>query len=385
MLFLTPRFPYPIDRGDRIRSYNLIREFSRHADVTLATFRDAPIEAAHARELDRWCRHVETVYLPKRRSQLNMLMAAPERVPFQVAYYRSAAMERLVDRFARESYDLVFGHFFRMVPYLERLAGPPCVLDLCDSLAVTLERAIPVKPWYSRFAFRQEQARVFGYERYAMGVVRESWVATSLDRADLLLRAPSARIEVVPIGIEGRWGTAGLDGPKEDAALFLGNLTVGHNVDAATYLAEDIWPRVRRARPEARLYLVGRANRATERLGALAGVTVVGFVPDLSSILSRVRLSVAPIRYGAGIQTKILETMAAGLPAVVSSIAAAPIEAEPGAEILVATSAVEMSDEIVRLLSDEATARRIGEAGSRFVRSRFSWARAGERMRELLS
>jgi glycosyltransferase involved in cell wall biosynthesis len=120
-------------------------------------------------------------------------------------------------------------------------------------------------------------------------------------------------------------------------------------------------------------------------LGALAGVTVVGFVPDLSSILSRVRLSVAPIRYGAGIQTKILETMAAGLPAVVSSIAAAPIEAEPGAEILVATSAGEMSDEIVRLLSDEATARRIGEAGSRFVRSRFSWARAGERIRELLS
>jgi len=329
------------------------------------------------------CTRIETIRLPKWRSQLNMLLAVPDRVPFQVAYYRSSAMTRLVDELAREPWDLAFGHMFRILPYLERIDAPR-VLDLCDSLALNLERAMRVKPWFARPAFAQELSRVRRFERDAMGAVRETWVVTALDRADLLARDPTARVEVVPMGVSPTWGLAGLEGPKEDAVLFLGNLTVGHNVDAAIYLAEEIWPLVRKRRTGARLLLVGKLNARSRRLGNLPGVSTLGFVADLAPILSRARVSVTPIRYGAGIQTKLLETMAAGLPMVASELAAAPVGAEDGREILVGRTAAELADALVRVLSDDALARRIGEAGSRWVRARFSWERAGERLVELL-
>jgi sugar transferase (PEP-CTERM/EpsH1 system associated) len=385
LLFLTPRFPFPVDRGDRIRSYHLIREFSRHADITLATMTDGAPGAVPMQSLSPWCSRVEVISLPKRRSELNMVLAVADHVPFQVAYFRSADMDRLLDRLSRERFDLAFAHMFRMLPYLERCEGVRRVVDLGDSLAMNLQRALAVKPLLARFAFQEERKRVARYEVRAMASAHESWVITEPDRVDLLSRAPSARLEVVPNGIERRWGRSGLDGPKSETILFLGNLTVGHNVDAARYLAEEIWPLVLRERPSARLLLVGTPNRSVQRLTARPGVRVEGFVPDLAPFLARARASVAPLRYGAGIQNKVLETMAAGLPAVVTPMVADPIGAEPGKEIVVGESPDDLAGEIVRLLSDERLARRIGEAGSLFVTTRFSWARAGDRMREILA
>jgi glycosyltransferase involved in cell wall biosynthesis len=215
--------------------------------------------------------------------------------------------------------------------------------------------------------------------------VEESWVVADEDSRDLVSRVPAAHVEIIPNGIVRRWGLAGLEGPKGPVALFLGNLTVAHNADAARYLARDIWPLVRRRIPDARLKLVGAHGATVARLATRPGVSLPGFVEDLSPLLREARLAVAPLRCASGIQNKVLETMAAGLPAVVTPMVGRPIGAEPGREIVVAEGAGALADEIVRLFADEALARRIGEAGSAHVTSRFSWDRAGERMRELLA
>jgi sugar transferase (PEP-CTERM/EpsH1 system associated) len=384
LLYLTPRFPWPVDRGDCLRAYHVVREFSSRADVTLASFTPGSVDRAPVERLRPFCSRIEIVSLSPARSKLNMVAAIPSGTPFQVAYFSSGAMMRVVKRLCRDGYDAVFAHYFRMAPYVEPFAGTRVFMDLQDSLSMNLARAVPIKPFHAKPAFRMERDRVERYERRCLERAEETWVISEVDRRDFARRLPGARVSVVPNGIDRRWGTAGFGGPKEASALFLGNLTVGHNVDAARYLAVEIWPRVRKEVPDGTLHLVGRYNRTVAKLASLPGIRLWGYVEDLTPLLASCRLTVAPLRYGAGVQNKVLETMAAGLPAVVTTMVGDPVGAEPEKEILTADDTAGLAGQIVRVLRDGDLARRIGEAGSRRVIADHGWDRAGKRLAELL-
>ncbi|HEX7879714.1 MAG TPA: glycosyltransferase family 4 protein [Candidatus Eisenbacteria bacterium] len=385
LLYLATRFPWPLDRGDRIRAYRLIEQFSSLAEVTLVTFHDRPAIEAPVDRILPFCERVEVVHLPRETGVANMLAAVPGRLPFQVAHYRSPAMETLVDRLAREPWDLAFAQLFRMRPYLDRIRARRKVLELSDSLALNLERAAAIKPWWAQVPFRVEWRRVERYERESLSRADESWVVAEPDKADLLARSPGARIEVIPMGLEDRWGGAGLTVEKDRHVLFLGNLTVGHNLDTARYLVGVIWPRVRAVIPDAQLTLVGSAGpRATRLADPVSGVAVTGFVDDLSPLLSRAMFGVAPLRYGAGLQNKVIELMSAGLPSVVTPMVADGIGEDARAALVVAPAPEQFADAMVRLLRDPERARAMGIAGREFVRTRYSWTPARERMAELL-
>jgi glycosyltransferase involved in cell wall biosynthesis len=272
---------------------------------------------------------------------------------------------------------------FRVFPFLERFGGVPRYMDLCDALTLNLQRASPIKKGAAGPAFRQEWRRVEAYEARVMDGVRETWVVTEVDRRDLLRRRPGANVRVIPNGIERRWEDAGLAAEKAPAALFLGNLTVGHNVDAAMHFAAEVWPRVRAAMPEAELHLVGEPAPQVRALDGRDGVRVMGYVEDLRPVLARTVVSVAPLRYGAGIQNKVLETMAAGLPSLLSGMVAEPLGAAPGREVVVADTDEATAAEIVALLRDPSRAREIGLAGQAYVRARFTWDHAAARFREI--
>jgi glycosyltransferase involved in cell wall biosynthesis len=384
LLYLATRFPWPLDRGDRIRAYRLVEQFSQLADVTLVTFHDRPAVEAPVDRLLPFCERVEVVHLPREAGVANMLAAIPGRLPFQVAHYRSPAMDALVDRLADESWDVAFAQLFRMRPYLDRVRARRKVLELSDSLALNLSRAAAIKPWWARVPFGEELRRVRRYETESMGRADESWVVAEPDRVDLLARSPGTRIEVIPMGLENRWGAAGQSEAKERRVLFLGNLTVGHNLDTAEHLALRIWPRVRAAVPDARLTLVGAAGPRAERLADPArGIEVPGYVDDLGPLIARSMFGAAPLRYGAGLQNKVIELMSAGLPSVVTPLVADGIGPEAAAALVVAEAPDEFADAMIALLGDPARARALGQAGMEFAR-RYSWEPARARMVELL-
>ncbi|TPW12230.1 MAG: glycosyl transferase family 1 protein [bacterium] len=315
ILYLIPRYPWPPDRGDRLTGLNLLRQFTEFADVTLVAFAEGMSTAVDLGPLIDRCTRIEVVPHPIWRGRANMLAAMMDDVPFQVAFYHSRIMEELVRRLRGERFDLVFAQMFRMHPYLAPFGGSQRVMFLGDSLAMNLRRAVRTKHGVKRLAFRMEEQRVDRYEIKVMSEVDESWVVAESDRCDLLARSPGARVVVVPNGVEDRWGRVN-PAVSEDTVLLLGNMTVGHNIDMATYLVEAIWPLVRAGHPGAELLLVGPAGPTVRRLSTRPGVSVTGFIDDLAPILARTRVSVAPLRYGAGVQNKVLETMAAGLPAV---------------------------------------------------------------------
>ncbi len=383
VLFLTPRFPWPPHRGDRVAALGLLRALAREHEVTLLSFVDGhePVDALPA--LRGIVHHVETVSLPRWRSWLQAWIGLPSSVPSQVRYYDSAVMRRRVDEVARCAFDIVFVQMIRMAPYGARLSHPAKVLYLTDSLALNLAGSARFQPWWKQPGIAWESYRVREYEVRASRHYREAWVVSEVDAADLRARG-CEHVGVVPLGVDPALADIPRGRAIEPVAAFVGNLSVPHNVDAARYAAADIWPIVRTGLPQARLLLVGAdATPQVRQLATHAGVEVRGMVADLRALWPDVGVSLAPLRFASGVQFKILEAMAAGVPVVTTPVAARALGVTHGREVLVGDTAQGLASAVLDSLMHRQGALARAMAARQFVRERFGWEIAVQRLERL--
>ena len=372
VLYVSARFPWPPDRGDRLTGHALLRALAARHEVTLLSYVDGhePPDAFEA--LRALGVRVETVHLSRRRSWAQAWLGLLSSRPSQVAYYDSTAMQRRARELVAEGADAVFVQLFRMAPALEGVSHPARVLFLGDSLAMNLERSRRMRPWWMRPGIAWERRRVAAYEVEAAHAFREAWVVSPVDRDDLHARG-AHNVRLVPHGVDERLFAVEPARASEPRLMFLGNLSVPHNVDAAVYAAREVLPRVRAVRPDATLWLVGAApSPEVQALAELPGVTVTGALPDLAPVLAAAHVMVAPLRFSSGIQNKVLEAMAAGLPVVTTSGVAGGV---PGSEGLLraADDADGLAREVLALLADPAAAAAQAERARAHARAHFSW------------
>jgi glycosyltransferase involved in cell wall biosynthesis/SAM-dependent methyltransferase len=183
---------------------------------------------------------------------------------------------------------------------------------------------------------------------------------------------PGADIHLVPlmfVDIPGR--SAGFAARKD--MLFIGGFPHPPNVDAVVWFCEKIWPLVRPRLPGVRVHLIGnKPTDAVHALGAIEGVNVVGYVEDLKPWFDGIRMSIAPLRYGAGIKGKLGTSLSFGVPSVATTIAVEGMGIRDGIEALVADDEQAFADAVVRLYTDEALWERISVEGLRFVTDTYS-------------
>ena len=380
ILALTSRVPFPPLRGDKVRTFNFLKALSERHDVDLLTFVEGDADRALARRLD-WLRSAETISLPRIRSYANMALGALSSLPYQTLYYRSGSMrEAFAAAVGRETYDLVYVHLFRMAPYalgggdVGAAGAPAYALDLTDAISVELSESVPRRPFPIRPAYAWEAEKIRRYEARVARAFDETWVIAEADAAAIASVAPDADVVVVPNGVdESLFSLPGAD--AEGVVLFVGNLSIAHNTDAVEFLVGEIMPRVRRRVSEARLRVVGHgADERMRRAAAEGGFDLGGYVPELADAYRGAAVFAAPLRFAAGVQNKILEAMAAGLPVVTTPTGNRGLGAPAGEALAVAEDAEGLSDEIVRLLGDRSRRAAVGSAGRAFVRGRFSWS-----------
>jgi len=377
VVFLTSRMPFPPEGGDRFRVFHLLRTASEAGhEVHLVTFdRSLPSPAAIA-PLSRLLASIRVVRLPKLVSTLRAAQALAGRLPLQAAYYQSARMRALIGVVLDSVRpDVVYTHLFRMAPYaMERMNEHRArwILDFTDVISAGIARSLPFRHGPDLWLYREEMKRIERFEAATAPRFDECWVISEAERANLAALAPDARIRVVPMGLGPE--PFHPNGPRDAARLlFLGFHEVFHNRDAVRFLVRDVFPRVRAAVPVATLDIAGRG---TASLGAWArgdGVRIVGYVPRLEDVLMTATVFVAPHRFAAGLQTKVIQALASGTPVVSTPSVRLGLEPVPDDVLRIAKEPEALAAEIVKLIRDPADAAALGQRGRAWARSTFTW------------
>lgn len=385
LMFLTSRLPYPPDRGDRSRVYHFLRTLAVEHEITLVTFRASENERPYLAHLQSFCKQIHVVDWPFWRSVTAVATNFWRRLPLQVLYYRSAVMTEFVDELLKtQSFDAVYVHLFRMAPYLVNHNEQYRIVDLTDVISNEIELSLPYRPLLWRWLYRFELPRIRDYEAKIAMQFEESWLISAADQKSLTAVAPQANSHVVPIGVKIRSVLAETAVSQPPILLFVGNMSIFHNIDAVNYLVKDIFPLVRSQIADCQLHLVGAGVSAQIRkLEAAQGVTALGFVPDLEAVYAKTAVFVAPMRFAAGLQTKVLDAMGAAVPVVTTSLINSGLGARPEHDLLLADDAQSCTVQIIRLMEDEQLRKIIGRSGQKFVQQRFSWDVVAERMHQI--
>lgn len=385
ILMLAHRIPYPPHTGDKTRAFHVARHIARHHELTLAFLVDDRADVSGIAPLRDVAGEVEFARLWKPWSLVKGVAGLATGRTLSLPYFRSRGLDRrLGRRAAARSYDLVYASSTPMAQYARTL-GSPVVMDFVDvdsdKWRQYSDHRQPPLSWLYRTEGRRLQAAEAEIARWA-GVCL---LATSAEETLLQSFAPWARTAVIRNGIDLAYYAPIPAAPGQPAILFTGAMDYLPNVDAASYFCADILPRVRREIPNTKFYIVGlNPSPAVLRLAEIPGVAVTGTVADVRPYYARASVCVAPMRIGRGVQNKVLQGMAMGLPVVASTLAGRGIGAEPTRHLEVADEPADFASHVVRLLKSRDDRRALGRNGRAFVEANYAWERSLAPLESLL-
>ncbi len=376
ILVLTPRYPYPIHSGEKIRIHHMCRVLSQEHNVTLLSFTDKLGAGLDDPEPGIY-EHVETVFLPKWKSWLQAFMAIPTGTPIQVAYYQSSKFRDAVERLA-PNHDLVMAHLIRTAPYVSGWDGTPTILEMTDALSLNYERVRSEGTKWSlkSLVYLLEVDRVRRFEHQSVRQFDLVSLVSTTDRDYLQRELPEKQnLTVYPNGVDTDEFRPVKTG-SVPAVAFVGNMRTAQNQDACNYFVENVLPRLREALPCFQFRIIGASpGSVAAQYRSVEGVDFVGRVDSIADAVEGVCAGVCPMRVGAGLQNKVLEYMAMELPAVVTPMGLEGIEAVPGKQIIVSDNAADMAADILRLCKDDEYRAFVGRQGRQFVENHHQWER----------
>jgi glycosyltransferase involved in cell wall biosynthesis len=295
-------------------------------------------------------------------------------------------MQNIVDRtISQNKFDAAYIHLFRMAPYLAKHENFYRIVDLTDVISQELKHSMPYRRLNSRLLYSVERPRIEKYERWVAGHFEETWLISKHDSSVLAADCPDANIRIVRNGVDTEVFFPTEEEEIPNNMILVGHMGVFHNIDAAVFLAQDILPKVRGAIPDANLNIVGAApTRRVKALDSIPGVEVTGFISNLNKALNQASVFVAPLRFAAGVQNKVLEAMAAGRPVVTTGIVNAGLGAKPGRDLLIAEGAQELANTIVNLLDNKNFRKELGQSARNFVLQNYNWDLVRKRMNQIV-
>lgn len=368
ILVILSRFPYPLEKGDKLRAYHQIKELSKHFDINLFALSDSEVSPEHQAQLRPYCSEIHVERINKVQILLGLLRSLLNGKPFQVGYfYHPAIKRRLIALIARSSFDHIYCQLLRTSEYVKELHHIPKTLDYMDALAYGMTSRANQKKWFSSWIYRNEAKRLAQYERHIFDFFEIRTMISNQDQKRIK-HPENSTILVVPNGIDQSFFEQ-IDVAKEFDLVFVGNMSYAPNVDAAEYLAKEIMPKL----SNCTLLLAG-AN-PHKRVLALQSDTIriSGWVKDIRHSYAQARIFIAPMRIGTGLQNKLLEAMALGIPCITTTLANNALGAVNNESICIADSVDDTKTAIEGLLSNEEFARQIAQNGQDLVRQTFNW------------
>ncbi len=395
LLLLVQRIPYPPDKGEKIRSYNIVRYFAERYDVYLGTCIDDPADAVHVETLRGMVRELHVEHISKASGWTHAALHWLAGAPLSFGFFRRAGLDRWVeDVMTRVNPKVAICFSSNIMHALMQLKHRPPVIiaDFVDVDSQKWRDYVPTKSLATRWIFLAEARRTHAQEA-RLGAA--STVVTFVTEEETALFAKlhpelAGKSHVVSNGVDLAMFNPDIAHPKPEgmgshAVVFTGRMDYWPNVDAVVWFAQNVMPKLRQSLPDAQFYIVGGAPTAqVQALADMPGVIVTGRVPDVQPFLQHGLAAIAPMQIARGIQNKVLEALAMAKPTIVTQEALTGVNAPVGEVVLRADTAAQWHDAIVMLAQSPIKCQALSEAGRHFVQSYFAWSAKLARMHALL-
>ena len=382
---LLPRIPYPLEKGDKLRAYNQIKQLAKNNEIVLCALNDnKKVDEQQAfQALQPYCSSINFIKFNKLQVLLGLIRAFFKGLPMQCGYFYNRKAAKKVDALiGKYQPDILYGQLVRVAEYI-RHKDIPKALDYQDVFSYGIRRRRDIANGLTRPIFNMEYKRLCRYEATVFDEFDVKTIISEPDR-DLIPHPKRAEILVIPNGVDHEYFQP-LQEEKRYDVVFTGNMSYAPNVNAVEYLANEILPIVWKTLPETKMYIAGATPDPRVKKCASDRIIVSGWLDDIRTAYAQSRVFIAPMRIGTGLQNKLLEAMSMRLPSITSPLANASLGAKPNEEILVGSNAEEMAQHIITLLTDKEKAERLAQAGFDFTNRVYDWEKATAIMEHAMS
>lgn len=379
LLFLAHRIPFPPNKGDKIRSFHLLRHLAQRYRVYLGAFVDDADDWQYSDALASYCAEIKLLPLHPTRCKLKSLTGLLSGEALTLPYYRNAALsawarQRVQDGSVNRglAFSSAMGQF--MPAGLSRK-----VMDMVDVDSDKWTQYAPAQRWPLSRLYAREGRKLAAWEARMAQQCDATLLVSGPEAALLQQRVPQARDKIAAFenGVDTDYFSPECDYPlpyssDTRAIVFTGAMDYWPNIDAVIWFAEQVFPAIRQQCPQAQFLIVGsRPNVEVKNLAQQPGIVVTGSVPDVRPYLAHAACAVAPLRIARGVQNKVLEAMAMARPVVVTPQAAEGIRARAGEEYILAHDASAFSKAVINQLEQQNAS--LGQAARRVILRHYNW------------
>ncbi|WP_447968788.1 TIGR03087 family PEP-CTERM/XrtA system glycosyltransferase [Nitrospira sp. M1] len=390
ILYLAHRIPFPPNKGDKIRSYHQIQYLAKNHTIYLACLVDDVDDLQYVDELKKYCQVVEAVNEPLVKRVLRTGLALVRGQALTVgAFYSHTLQQRINAILESVNIDRIIVFSSPMAKYVRHVNATPKLMDFVDVDSEKWREYAVYQKFPLSLLYRLEAYRLGCYEK-AIAEEFEQSVFISAEEANVFCdRVKNCPVNVIPNGVDidffqpHRCAETGI--AQDGTIVFTAAMDYFPNIDAAQFFCRDIFPRICELFPQVRFDIVGRKpDPKVLRLAQLGRINVTGTVPDVRPYLETASIAVVPLRIARGVQNKILEAMAMGLPVVGTSNAFEGISVCQDNGIRIVDDPIQFADEVISLLHDPVLRTTCGIRAREFVRQRGSWDDCGAELERLV-
>lgn len=378
---IVSRFPFPLEKGDKLRAYYQIKEFSKNFDITLIAMSEHKINEKFKSKLIQFCSSIHIIRLNKWTIAWNLFRCLFNNKPFQVGYFYSFKGHIRIKQILKEiKPNHIYSQLIRTSEYTKDYHNCPKTIDYMDALSKGIERRISKAPFYTKWIFQSEAKRLKLYERSIFDYFENKTIISEQDR-EIIIHPNKKKIICIPNGIDQSFFEKQLHTNEFDI-VFIGNLSYAPNIEAVEFISNEILRNysslkclISGANPSITVQKICKNNKQIE---------LQGWVEDIRTAYCKAQIFVAPMMIGTGMQNKLLEAMALGIPCITTSLANNAIKAIHGKSIYVANTKDEFILAIEKLKNDPILMESIAKGGRDFVHTMYSWEKVTSPLSDLM-
>ena len=381
LVVMLSRFPYPLEKGDKLRAYHQIVGLSTKFNILLFCLSDHKVKEEYKNALLPFCNEIYVFKLNKLYQILSLGFCLFTEKPFQIAYFWQFHIHKKINKIIQaKKPDYIFSQLIRTTEYVKNYHACPKILDYMDAFSKGIERRMNEQNWFSKILFKQEYIRLKNYERYIYEYFEEHLIISEQDR-NYILHNKSDEISIIKNGVSQYFLDINKKNTKTHDLIFTGNLSYPPNVAASLYIINNILPLLNN---KINILISGVNPHPSIKKLASSKIELTGWIEDISESYLKSKVFVAPMFLGTGLQNKLLEAMALGIPCITTTMANTALGAIPEESVLIANNELEFKLQIERLLNDEILYKKIMENAYNFVNIHFNWKRINEQLADLI-